>query len=135
MKKFQQKWKFYLKGNWGDWDQKLRIKSRVFKNIICDRKKDSLKPFINDYLEDENFKFDAVIDFSAYENRVIKNALNDIPADKIKLYILISTDSVYEVCLTNEATELREIDSIRPVCQKERKKMKKFDSYGHHKLK
>ncbi len=40
--------------------------------------------------------FDAVIDFSAYDNDVVKDALN-VLEDQIKLYIYISTDSVYEV--------------------------------------
>jgi len=40
--------------------------------------------------------FDAVIDFSAYDSDVVKDALQ-VLEDQIKLYIYISTDSVYEV--------------------------------------
>ncbi len=37
-----------------------------------------------------------MIDFSAYDSDVVKDALK-VLEDKIKLYIYISTDSVYEV--------------------------------------
>ncbi len=40
--------------------------------------------------------FDAVIDFSAYDSDVVKDTLK-VLEDQIKLYIYISTDSVYEV--------------------------------------
>ena len=40
--------------------------------------------------------FDAVIDFSAYDSDVMKDTLK-VLEDQIKLYIYISTDSVYEV--------------------------------------
>lgn len=40
--------------------------------------------------------FDAVIDFSAYDSDVVKDALK-VLENQIKLYIYISTDSVYEV--------------------------------------
>ena len=43
-----------------------------------------------------NEQFDAVIDFSAYNSDVIKDAL-EVLENQIKLYVYISTDSVYEV--------------------------------------
>lgn len=43
-----------------------------------------------------NEHFDAVVDFSAYDSDVVKDALKVLD-DHIKLYIYISTDSVYEV--------------------------------------
>ncbi len=43
-----------------------------------------------------NEHFDAVIDFSAYDSDVVKDTLK-VLEDQIKLYIYISTDSVYEV--------------------------------------
>ncbi len=41
-------------------------------------------------------QFDVVIDFSAYDSDVVKDTLK-VLEDQIKLYIYISTDSVYEV--------------------------------------
>lgn len=124
--------------NWSDWDAESRIKVRIKESIKCDRKKDSLKSALWHYLSQENFKFEAVIDFSAFKSRVIKNFFKDIPKDKFKIYLLISTDSVYEVCSvkTNQSNfVLNESDSIRPQSDSERQKLKKLDSYGHHKLK
>ena len=43
-----------------------------------------------------NQRFDAVIDFSAYDSDVVKDALQ-VLQDQIRLYIYISSDSVYEV--------------------------------------
>ena len=41
-------------------------------------------------------QFDAVIDFSAYDSDVVKDALQ-VLQDQITLYIYISSDSIYEV--------------------------------------
>lgn len=124
--------------NWNDWDTKSRIRDRIKENIKCDRKKDSLKNALRHYLSQDDFKFDAVIDFSAYKSRVIKNFFNEIPKEKFKIYILISSDSVYEVCsiqMNSSHLTLDETDSVRPESDLEQKKMKELDSYGHHKLK
>lgn len=124
--------------NWSDWDTKSRIKGRIKESIKCDRKKDSLKSALCHYLSQEDFKFEAVIDFSAFKSRVIKNFFKEIPKDKFKVYVLISSDSIYEVCSVDKDQSnfvLNESDSIRPKSDSERKKLKKLDSYGHHKLK
>ncbi|RNA09022.1 chloroplast stem-loop binding of 41 kDa chloroplastic-like [Brachionus plicatilis] len=124
--------------NWNDWDTMSRIKSRIKENIKLDRKKGSLKAALWHYLSQEDFKFDAVIDFSAYKVRVVKNFFQEVPKDKFKIYILISSDSVYEVCqidMDRPNLTLDESDSIRPESESERKKLKELDSYGHHKLK
>lgn len=125
------------RGNWSDWDTSERIKPRVYENIIFDRKKDSVKNCLKKYIEDESFEFEAIIDFSCYKSRDIKSVIDDIPAEKIKLYIYISTDSVYEVCIDktdNGSVVLNEDDSIRPESKEKQKTLKEFDSYGHHKL-
>ena len=127
------------RGNWSDWDTSERIKPRIYENIIFDRKKDSIKNCLKKYIEDESFMFEAIIDFSGYKSRDIKSVIDGIPAKKIKLYIYISTDSVYEVCIDNddnsEYVVLNEYDSIRPKSKEKQENLKKFDSYGHHKLK
>lgn len=128
------------RGNWDNWDSVERIKHRIKENIICDRYTDSLKICLHKYLNEQSFQFEAVIDFSAFNSQVIKNVIKEIPAEKIKRYILISTDSVYEVCVDkklnhNEALILKETDSIRPESSDEQNRLKKLDSYGHHKFK
>jgi hypothetical protein len=50
-----------------------------------------------------NEQYDAVIDFSAYNSNVVKDAL-EVLQDRIKLYLYISSDSVYEV---SESCSLR----------------------------
>ena len=126
------------RGHWKDWDLDSRIKSRLTKFIICDREKEYLK----DFLDIENFDYDYVIDFSAYKSKSIRNSLKGVPTEKIKMYILISTDSVYEVSDFSQDQKsedgyyyIKETDSIRPSSENERTRLKKFDSYGHHKFK
>ena len=125
--------------NWKDWDSKERIKPRIKENIVLDRLKGSLKTELKKYLDDEEFKFKAVLDFSAYDAKAVENTLVDFPAAKIGLYVYISSDSVYEVCVDkslkeNEKLMLKELDSVRPESQKERDRLEEFDSYGHGKL-
>lgn len=126
------------RGNWEDWDAEARIKSRVKNHIICDRKRDSLKTALIQYLSQVDFKFFAVIDFSGLKPHFIKEVIKDIPADKINLYIYISTDSVYEVSEIKsrgiEKNLLSESDSIRPASKEERERLKEFDTYAHEKL-
>jgi UDP-glucose 4-epimerase len=122
------------RGSWSDWDSLTRIKPRIKANIICDREKE----FLADKLDANSFNFDYVIDFSAYKSSAIKNTLKNLPLEKIRLYVLISTDSVYEVSdMENYGNEyfIKESDSKRPESQSERRHLKKFDSYGHHKFK
>lgn len=133
--------KFVLlnRGCWS-WDNSTRIKPFIYENLIWDRRKDSLASCLKTYLSDENFQFEAVIDFSAYKSSDIRNVLDELPKNKFKLYILISTDSVYEVCISKEPEAngeiiLNENDSIRPESEDEQKRLKKLDSYGHHKFK
>jgi nucleoside-diphosphate-sugar epimerase len=129
------------RGNWDDWDTATRIRPRVKETLICDRKHHSFKLKLKSYLDQEDFQFEAVIDFSAFKSCVITNALRDIPVEKIKQYILISTDSVYEVSEYEPGEKIngeyysKESDSKRPASQSERLRLKEFDSYGHHKFK
>jgi hypothetical protein len=63
-----------------------------------------------------------------------------LPQDKVKRYIFISSDSIYEVCedkIPNEngVVILNEVDAKRPDAKYRRKFLKELDSYGHHKLK
>jgi len=62
--------------------------------MILFRKSSNAVEKLRSAVGDEHF--DAVIDFSAYDSDVVKDALQ-VLEDQIKLYIYISTDSVYEV--------------------------------------
>lgn len=128
------------RGNWDDWDTKSRIKSRIHDNIIFDRscdKPEKLRESLGEYLSNEQFAFEAIIDFSGFKSKELSRILDAIPSEKIKVYIYISTDSVYEVSKLEKPLNCRleEVDSIRPVSEEERKKLKKLDSYAHHKFK
>lgn len=123
------------RNNWTEWDHSIKIKPRIKENIYWDRKNDSIRKCLKYYLTNENFKFEAIIDFSAYKLKDIKNVIDKLSHDRFKYYFLISTDSVYEVCQANNKNAMLETDSIRPESEDLRKQMKKLDSYGHHKLK
>jgi nucleoside-diphosphate-sugar epimerase len=132
------------RGDWSNWDSAERIKCRIKQNIIFDREEPKdplhLKKELAPYLNKENFKFEAVIDLSAYNRRSMQTVLDNLPPESIKVYIYISSDSIYEICIdkrVNEGEEvvLDEVDSIRPESKEDRKRLKSFDSYGHGKLK
>lgn len=117
------------RGNWY-WDSDVRIKPRV-SHVTCDRYK-SLSHCKN--MEAlHNFKFDVVIDFSAYERFQVQDVFK-IFQDRIGLYILISSDSVYEVCNKSYDGYSREIDAVRPRNVLQREEYAKKDNYGHRKL-
>ena len=126
------------RGNWSDWEQGARIRARIVENIVCDRLSEDnggeLATRLSHYLPSG---FEAVVDFSAFKSRAVKRALECIPSDKIKLYVLISTDSVYEVSATkkDETCASVESDAIRPASKDDIRRFKKLDSYGHHKFK
>lgn len=126
------------RNNWSEWDISSRIKSKIKENIYWNRKTDSINKCLSHYLNDLEFdKFEAIIDFSAYKKKDIKNVISQLlPNNKFKTYILISTDSVYEVCQhLSDQNESIETDSIRPECDTLRERLNSLDSYGNHKLK
>ena len=64
--------------------------------LFCIRKSSNAVEKLRNTIGDE--QFDAVIDFSAYDSDVVKDALK-VLEDRFKLYIYISTDSIYEVSI------------------------------------
>lgn len=79
-------------------------------------------------------KWDLVIDFCAYERKHVKSVIRGL-SDLTKLYILISTDSVYEVCAKEFRNgPIKESDSLRPEKEEDIKKLAKEEEYGHNKL-
>ncbi|CAF3920133.1 unnamed protein product [Adineta steineri] len=119
------------RGNWNDYDSSIRIRPFV-KAINIDRKSSNALEQLRTAIGNEHF--DAVIDFSAYDSDVVKDALKALEG-RIKLYVYISTDSVYEVCLPTSNSLSSEIDSIRPTDTDEYERLRRKDSYGHKKLK
>lgn len=126
------------RGNWNDWDSSTRIKPHIHENIVFDRSHGrSLETVLGSYLNRDGFKFEAVVDFSGFKRNQMKSVCEGIPLNKIGLYIYISTDSVYEVSVTrsDKNAELLETDSVRPQSKDDIRRLKKLDSYAHHKLK
>ncbi|CAF2325997.1 unnamed protein product [Rotaria sp. Silwood2] len=119
------------RGNWKNYDSNIRIRPFV-KTINIDRKSSTAVEQLRSSIGDEHF--DAVIDFSAYDSDVVKDALKVLES-RIKIYIYISTDSVYEVCQPFSNDLSSETDSIRPTDIDEYERLRKKDSYGHKKLK
>lgn len=123
------------RGHWNDWDNKKQVLTRITENIIWDRKTDSIKDSLQKYLENDEFKFEAIIDLSAYKKKDVKRVLRDIPNHRFKVYVLISSDSVYEVSVEKEGEGFfEECDAIRPESEELVSSLKKADSYGHHKF-
>jgi len=66
----------------------------------------------------------------------VQRVLRELSAYRFRVYILISTDSVYEVSVPNKNSGEYsiEIDAVRPSLESECEKLKKMDSYAHHKF-
>ncbi|KAK3577671.1 hypothetical protein CHS0354_018713 [Potamilus streckersoni] len=121
------------RGNWY-WDSATNIKPFV-KHLKCDRMQSlqrcsDLQNFI---WEEESINFDAIIDFSAYQGFQISDAF-DMFGSRIRRYIYISSDSVYEVCNKTHSELTREDDAVRPHDLDLQQKLNSQDSYGHGKL-
>lgn len=79
-------------------------------------------------------KWDMVIDFCAYHRKSIKSIVRGL-ANLVKLYIFISTDSVYDVCVKEIRDGfVKESDSLRPEKDQDIIKLAQQEGYGHNKL-
>uniref|UniRef100_A0A915L5T5 NAD-dependent epimerase/dehydratase domain-containing protein n=1 Tax=Romanomermis culicivorax TaxID=13658 RepID=A0A915L5T5_ROMCU len=127
------------------WDTSTTIRSKVFRNFILDRlDMNSAENFRNQVINDritsagnQNIPFDLVIDLSAYTLSALKPFYDILVENRLcKLYVFVSTDSVYEVCQIDRRSNqfLKETDAIRPTNISEAEKMNALDSYGHRKL-
>ena len=121
------------RGNWY-WDTSDKIKPYV-QYVQFDRYNPSpdnmsdLKKMV-----DEN-TFDAVLDFSAVKALAIENTLKVLQG-KVKVYIHISSDSVYEVSsLKTHDGYSKETDSGRPEDPVLREQYAQADDYAHEKMK
>ena len=119
------------RGNWY-WDSGERIVPHV-THVYCDRHervKDKCYDFM-DYIKDK--KFDFVLDFSSYNGNQALNMVQVLQG-KVGTYLMISTDSVYDVCDKKHDLPTKETDSIRPEQIGERDLLAKLHRYGHNKL-
>ena len=80
-------------------------------------------------------KWDLVIDFCAYLRKEVKSVIRGLQ-DKLRLYVLISSDSIYDVCdeKIRGGKPAKENDDIRPHSEKEIRKLAEDEDYGHDKL-
>ena len=79
---------------------------------------------------------DVVVDFSTYSQECMISLI-DMLTDKTGLFVYISSDSVYEVCVHAEhalTNGSREEDAVRPKDKATRRELSEADSYGHHKM-
>ncbi|XP_043219630.1 uncharacterized protein LOC122380493 isoform X2 [Amphibalanus amphitrite] len=78
-------------------------------------------------------QWDFVIDFSGYDADAVSQAL-DALAEKMKYYVFISSDSVYEVCEPSTGVLSHEEAAVRPSDRRRRHDLASRDSYGDGKL-
>ncbi|XP_074650239.1 multidrug and toxin extrusion protein 1-like [Tubulanus polymorphus] len=123
------------RGSW-NWDSRDNIKPHV-RHINCDRYGEGSIGYVCPELVklvDSIDSIHAVVDFSAYESRVIVDAVKLLTRKPVGVYIYISSDSVYEVCNKTHENPSIETDAVRPENAAERERLNLFDSYGHRKL-
>ena len=120
------------RGNWY-WDSLTRIRPRVEQLIKCDREQTlSDCTELVEYIASVN-KFDTVIDLSAYSGKAVKES-SELLKGKVDLYVLISTDSVYDACEKHHDGFSKEEDCVRPETDEEKEQLNKFYDYAHRKL-
>ena len=80
-------------------------------------------------------KWDLVVDFCSFERKEIKSVIRSL-GDLCKLYVFISSDSVYDVCDENIRKEvlIKEEYAIRPENELTLKKLNNGEDYGNDKL-
>lgn len=125
------------RNNW-PWDLSETVKRKVFSTVTLDRSTDEgLEIFKEKLLSPrKGVPFDVIIDFSAYKLKNFEPFYEELK-NFCKLYIYISTDSVYEVCdrsVVGGGELLDETHSRRPSDEKISDELNKKDSYGHKKL-
>jgi hypothetical protein len=122
------------RGNWY-FDSETRIKPKLSKHLICDREESDLE-YCTELLAyiKETEVIDVVLDFSAYSPTALEATL-EVLQEKAKLYIYISSDSIYEVCRNSKIPRIAyEDDDQRPAGEHERIALNEADAYGNDKL-
>ncbi|ESP00024.1 hypothetical protein LOTGIDRAFT_158251 [Lottia gigantea] len=119
------------RGNWY-WNSYITIKPHVH-HIKFDRMQSLSKCEALVAMLDGGQRFDLVIDFSAYHMFAVNEAVSLLKG-RVGLYVYISSDSVYEVCLKNHSNPSIETDAIRSTDPDEMQEYATKDDYGHRKL-
>ena len=133
------------RGSW-HFDSGVRVMPYV-NAIVCDRNRDAPCAGLTDcdintihYCEDlwrlinETEHFHAVLDFSGYEPKWIHDAIFALEK-KTRVYIYISSDSVYDVCQPKSTDRPSvETDAVRPHNIQKRKALIEAERYGDAKL-
>lgn len=85
--------------------------------------------------EDDN-KWDLVVDFSCFERKEIKSVIRALK-NKCKLYVFISSDSIYDVCDKKLRRDdfIKEEYAVRPDNDKLIEELNDDEEYGNDKLK
>lgn len=111
------------------WEEPNLFGDKV-KRIIADRTDANFGKVLS-----ESGEWDLVVDYCAYKEKHLKPLVESLNG-KIKQYVFISTDSVYNVSKdpANPNEPRSEQDAVRPDTAEGVEKMKEKDSYGHHKL-
>lgn len=82
---------------------------------------------------DSNTKWDAVIDFCAFYAKHVQGVY-DALANLTKIYILITTDSIYDVCdrdIRQGGKLITEDMDVRPQDDQLYQQFKEEEDYGH----
>lgn len=123
------------RGSW-PFDSETRIAPYV-KSINCDRQLGLANcPELMEEIESTD-QYYAVLDFSGYTPNWVKDAA-EVLKDKTRVYVYVSTDSVYEVVEGKTYAESGrrsvETDAVRPTDEDLRKQLNEFDDYGDEKF-
>jgi len=104
-------------------------------HIQCDRFKGLKKkcPALMQYLT-ETKEVSLVVDTNAYTKKFMKESTDLFKPLNPALYVFISPDSVYEVCIKRHAGATKESDTERPESKEEYEHYASVDRYGHQKL-
>lgn len=82
----------------------------------------------------QNFKWDLVVDYCGYLRKEVKSCIRGL-SGFIKLYVFISTDSVYDVCDQDILqTPVKEENAVRPSSNTKIKELAEDEEYGHDKM-
>jgi hypothetical protein len=90
------------------------------------------------FTKESGVKWDLVVDFCAYERKETKSVIRGL-GGLTKLYVFISSDSVYDVCdqkkrVLDDAGKILEASSVRPEDSKKIRHLSREEDYGHGKL-
>ena len=133
------------RGSW-PFDAEDRIAPHV-ATIVCDREEGLDSESCEDLMEEidklsaatdgEPNSYHAVLDFSGFQPTWVVEAVAALQ-DKARVYIYVSTDSVYEVTevlpYKDTGKRLVETDAVRPENEEVRENLNEADGYGDEKL-